>query len=390
MTFNALEEALSLTAKLVSFPTESSVSNHDLIDFVSHYLNQHKVPFILFPNKAGDKSALFATIGPMQEGGILLSGHTDVVPVAGQIWTSDPFLLRQESTRLYGRGACDMKGFVGTVLSMVPMWKKLPLKKPLHILLSYDEETTCLGSLDVLEQIGVTLPRPRGVIVGEPTGMEVVDSHKSISTYTTRVQGYEAHSSQPDWGINAIEWASKLICELYTLSHTILRNESDVSGRFTPGFSTLSVGTIRGGTARNILARECSFNWELRGLPGILPEIILKPLDFYSQKLLLSLPSSLQDKQVSITTLTEVDVPPLMPEPQAPLVAMALKFLSKNQTYAVSFATEAGRFQMAGLPTFVCGPGHIQQAHQPDEYIEIDQIRACHSFLKHLGGSLAV
>src|SRR4051812_42745736 len=259
---------LEMLARLVSFDTESSKSNLGLVDFVEDYLRGWNVPYARVPNAEGDKAAIFATIGPSDEGGVVLSGHTDVVPVAGQAWTADPFTLRVADGRAYGRGAVDMKGFDALALALVPDFLAANLKTPIHILLSYDEETTCAGVADTIGRFGRDLPLPRAVIVGEPTMLEVTDAHKSISTFFTTVHGHEAHSAKPALGANAVMAAADLVCELNRIGDEMMAR-GDPSGRFDPGHTTVHVGTISGGTARNILPKICSFHWEFRGLPGL-------------------------------------------------------------------------------------------------------------------------
>jgi acetylornithine deacetylase len=242
---SALPNAVALLERLVGFDTESSKSNLPLIAFVADYLRDLGVPFVVAPNAAGDKAAIFATIGPMIDGGVVLSGHTDVVPVAGQKWTSDPFTLRREGTRLYGRGAVDMKGFDAACLAMIPYFQAAGLKRPIHIMLTYDEETTCLGPLDLIEKFGIEIPLPGAVIVGEPTSMQVADAHKSIATQVTRVVGHEIHSANLHRGVSAVHAACRLVVELERIGDE-LRLEGDPSGRFDPPFSTIHVGVING------------------------------------------------------------------------------------------------------------------------------------------------
>ncbi|HWG05499.1 MAG TPA: acetylornithine deacetylase [Beijerinckiaceae bacterium] len=377
-----LANAIDLIARLVAFDTESSKSNLALIQFVEDYLDRRGVPYVKIPNATGDKAALFATIGPMRDGGIVLSGHTDVVPVTGQTWTSDPFRLRRDGNRLYGRGACDMKGFDAVALAMIEEFQAADLKAPIHILLSYDEETTCLGPVDTIARFGQDLPRPAAVIVGEPTSLGVADAHKSIATYTTRVQGHEAHSAKPALGANAIEGACELVVELYRMMADLER-AADPAARFDPPYSTISVGEIRGGTARNILAKECVFHWEFRGLPGVPQDVALRRLEGYAAAdVLPKLRRHAAD--ADITTVTEVEIPGLLAAPGSLAETLALKLARSNHTSAVSFASEAGRFQLAGLPTVLCGPGNIDQAHQPDEYIEIGQVEAAIAFMRAL------
>ena len=262
-----LAEAKALLAQLIAIDSVSDASNLPVVDFVEAYLRSQGLEARRAPNGAGDKAAILATIGPRVDGGVVLSGHTDVVPAEGQPWSSPPFELRQASGRLYGRGACDMKGFDACVLAMAPAFRDAGLKRPVHIVLSYDEETTCLGSREVIARFGKDEPIPGAVIVGEPTMMAVADAHKSIATFRTRVTGHEAHSALPALGANAVAVGADIVSEIGRLAREY--EEGPLDPRFTPPYSTLHVGMIRGGTARNILARECVFHWEFRGLPGV-------------------------------------------------------------------------------------------------------------------------
>ena len=327
------------------------------------------------------------TIGPKIDGGVVLSGHTDVVPVEGQAWTSNPFKLRRGDGRAYGRGACDMKGFDAICLAMIPEFQKARLSRPIHILLSYDEETTCRGPLDTIARFGADLPRPGAVLVGEPTLMQVADAHKSVATYHTIVHGHEAHSSKPYLGANAIEAACDLVSELYRFGE-VLAAAGDPSGRFDPPSSTIQVGTIHGGTARNILAKQCAFHWEFRSLPGVPQKLALTHFDNYAARVVTP-KLTRYAKDAFIETLTEVEVPGLMPEPGSSAETLALKLAHSNRTISVPFATEAGQFQLAEVPTIVCGPGSIDQAHQPDEYIDIAQIEAGIAFMRRLAAELS-
>jgi acetylornithine deacetylase len=378
--------AIGLLERLAAFNTESARSNLGLIDFVEDYLRGHGIGATRAPNATGDKAALLATIGPNVEGGIVLSGHTDVVPVAGQNWSSDPFVLRSASGRLYGRGACDMKGFDAIALAMVPFFKAARLRRPIHILLSYDEETTCEGSLDLIRRFGAEAPRPAAVIVGEPTMMEVADAHKSIATFRTVVTGHEAHSAKPSLGANAVACACDIVSEIYRLARVLETERLDP--RFDPPCSTLHVGVIAGGTARNILARECMFHWEFRGLPGESTMAALRLVESYIE----AVAAPRLTRYVTgpkVVTMVESDVPGLIAQSGSAAETLALKLARANRTHAVSYATEAGQFQAAGLPTVVCGPGSIDQAHKPDEYIETSQIEACIGFMTRLAGALA-
>ena len=382
-----LAATLDMLARLVAFDTESTKSNLPLIADVEAYLTAQGVDYVKVPNVTGDKAALFATIGPKINGGVLLSGHTDVVPVAGQAWTSDPFALRRDHDRLYARGACDMKGFDALCLAMIPEFQHAGLKRPIHILLSYDEEIGCRGSLDTIARFGRDLPRPGIVIVGEPSLMQVADAHKSITTYRTIVHGHEAHSSKPYLGASAIEVACALIGELYSLAED-LKAQGDRSGRFDPPFSSIHVGIIHGGTARNILAKECAFEWEFRGLPNAPYDTALAHMNAQITRITAAKAAN-PAKRARVETLSHSPVPSLNPTPGSAAESLALKLARHNATITVSYASEAGQFQAAGIPTIICGPGSIDQAHQPDEYIEIEQLAAGVDFMRRLAAELS-
>ena len=315
---------LEMLAKLVSFDTESSKSNLPLIDFVESYLQSWNVPYVRVPNEAGDKAALYATIGPQDRGGIVLSGHTDVVPVTGQAWTSDPFTLRVENGRAYGRGAVDMKAFDALALALVPEFQAADLKTPIHIMLSYDEETTCLGVVDTIRRFGHDLPLPKAAIVGEPTSLEVVDAHKSVVTFTTTVHGFEAHSSKPYLGASAVMTAAELIAELNRIADEMMER-GDPSGRFDPPYTTVHVGTIAGGTARNIMAKSCSFHWEFRGLPSLDPQEIPDAPRPLRARRSPSSGSTASASSAGSRRELEVAVPGLAPDPGSAAEALALR-----------------------------------------------------------------
>ncbi|WP_460447988.1 acetylornithine deacetylase [Alsobacter sp. SYSU BS001988] len=381
MTLNS-PTPLAILERLVSFDTESSRSNLPLIDYVESLLGGLGVGSVRIPNADGRKAALFCTIGPTDKGGVVLSGHTDVVPVAGQTWTTDPFTLRVQDGRAYGRGAVDMKAFAAIALSLVPEMQAAALKTPIHIMLSYDEETTCMGVLDTIARMGEDLPRPQAVIVGEPTELQVADAHKSVVTYNTYVHGHEAHSSKPELGANAVFAAAALVHELDRLSD-VFRERGDPSGRFDPPYSSVQVGTIQGGTARNILAKICHFQWEVRGVPGTDEREVARMLDDYAQRVVI--PRLTRDGWPgSVETILEVDVPRLEPDPGSAAETLALRLAGRNSTITVPYGTEAGQFQRHGLPTIVCGPGSINQAHQPDEYITLDEIDRGVAFMRKL------
>ena len=372
---------LEMLARLVSFDTVSDKSNLALLAFVEDYLTGWGVSSVRFPNETGDKAALFATVGPQDRGGIVLSGHTDVVPVAGQAWSRDPFTLHVADGKAYGRGAVDMKAFLALGLALVPDFLAANLKTPIHLFLSYDEEVTCLGVVDGINAMGKTLPRPRAVIVGEPTMLDICDAHKGVRTFQTIVKGFAAHSSKPQLGASAVHAGALLAAELDQMAEDA-RQRPDTSGRFDPPYDTVHIGTFHGGIARNILADRSEILWEIRTVPSSDPEAgparFAKTADKVLARMRQTAPSS------AIETQMTSDVPGLAPDPGSEAERLAMRLSGRNHTIAVAYATEAGHFQQAGLPTVVCGPGSIDQAHQPDEYITLEQLAAGETFMRKL------
>jgi acetylornithine deacetylase len=367
---------------LVAFDTQSQKSNLPLIDFVEDYLAAWEVPSIRIPNAQGDKAALYATIGPREIGGIVLSGHTDVVPVAGQTWTSDPFVLRVADGRAYGRGAVDMKAFLALALALVPDFLAAGLKIPLHLFFSYDEETTCLGVVDGIARMGHDLPRPLAVIVGEPTDLEVADAHKGVSVFETIVTGRAAHSSKPMLGANALTGGAMLVLEIDRIAQEMIA-AGDSTGRFDPPYVTVHVGVLTAGNARNIMPKTCRFEWEIRGLPGVDSTGVAARLEAYANIHVLPRMRATAPESSVVTRLV-VDVPMLAPDPGSAAENLVMKLAGRNRPITVPYGTEAGHFQKAGLPVVVCGPGSIDQAHQPDEYIELSQLEAGEAFMRRL------
>ncbi len=383
-----LAATLEMLARLVSFDTESAKSNLPLVDDVETYFRAHGVDYVKVPNATRRQGRLCSQpLARRLTAACSFPAIPDVVPVAGQTWTSDPFKLRREDGRVYARGACDMKGFDALCLAMVPEFLSADLKRPIHILLSYDEEIGCRGSLDTIARFGHDLPRPVSVIVGEPSLMQVADAHKSITTYRTNVCGHEAHSSKPYLGSSAIEVACALIGELYRVADD-LKTAGDPSGRFDPPCSTIHVGIIRGGTARNILAKECVFEWEFRGLPNVDYNLALAHMNAQIARIVAEKAAD-PTKRARVETAAHHPVPGLNPEPGSLAENLGLKLARRNATTTVSYASEAGQFQTAGIPTVICGPGSIDQAHQPDEYIEIDQLAAGVTFMRRLVAELS-
>ena len=375
-----------LLVRLVDFDTTSHRSNLGLVAFVEDYLLQHGVVSQRVASTDGEKASLFATIGSDQvgsdqTGGIALSGHTDVVPVDGQAWDSDPFRLRETDGRLYGRGSCDMKGFLACVLASVPDFKRRSLKTPIHIAFSYDEEIGCLGVRPMIDQFGKTLPKPRLVVVGEPTSMQVVDAHKGPVRWQVDVTGRAAHSSMAHLGINAVTYATKLIAELERIEAELkITTRND---RFEPPYATLQVTRIDGGTATNIVPVSCRFGFDVRTVPGLQPDAIERRLRTFAETACLPEMRRIAP-EASITITRANSVPAFAVDAASEIVALALKLAEQNSTHAVSYATEAGLFQVGGSAAIVCGPGDIAQAHTANEWIAISELEKCMSFLSRL------
>ncbi len=367
--------------KLISFDTTSRNSNMALIGFVADYLAGHGIEAITVPNEEGTKAALYATIGPADKGGVVLSGHTDVVPVDGQDWNSDPFSIVERDGRLYGRGTCDMKSYIAIALALAPAFLKAPLQTPVHFALSYDEEVGCIGIEPLIRHVLATLPRPKMVFIGEPTSMAVVNAHKGVQHFSTRVSGHEAHSSATRSGVNAIMYAGEVLGELNAICEQA-RSRGDPSGLFDPPYTTVHVGTIEGGTALNIIPKTCTLQWEFRALPDDDPRWITERFAAFTQKLAARMKAVSEEAGIETGKLAEIPVFSAQAGSQAE--TLALRLARQNEARAVSYGTEAGHFQNAGIPTVVCGPGSIQQAHKPNEFIELSQIRACERFMHRL------
>ncbi|MCA3572314.1 MAG: acetylornithine deacetylase [Aestuariivirga sp.] len=370
---------------LVAFDTTSRDGNIPLIEFVEDYLDGWGVPHLRVDYEANRKTNLYATIGPDIAGGIVLSGHTDVVPVDGQPWTSDPFTLTRRGERLYGRGTCDMKGFLAVCLAEVPNFLKAGLKSPIHLALSCDEEVGCKGVRPLIAHMRDHLPKPRAVIVGEPTSMKVVNAHKSAITFATEVTGHEAHSSLTHHGVNAILVAGELLSEISRIRADLIA-AGDPTNRFDPPYSTVHVGVIEGGTAKNIIPRRCAFQWETRLLPTADPDAVPSRFEAFASSLEPQMKAVAPDAGIATEAVNRV--PGLAPEEQSPAEHLALHLAGANSTHAVSYCTEAGLFQQIGIPSVICGPGSIEQAHKPDEYIDQSELRKCEAFMAKLAQQL--
>ncbi len=379
----AVVTPVEMLRRLVAHDTVSAKSNLGLIEDVARYLAGHGVSSRVVHDQTGTKANLFATIGPAIDGGVVLSGHTDVVPVDGQPWTSPPFVLTERDGRLYGRGTADMKGFIATVLALVPEFLERPPRVPVHLCLSFDEEVGCLGIPALIRQLGKELPRPRMVIVGEPTGMKVVNAHKGINACLTIVTGKDGHSSLPHLGLNAISAAGEVLRVLDDLAAELRVTPAMGGIDVDPPWTTLNVGRIEGGVAVNIIPRECRVAWEMRPVPGFDP---LPVLDRFEDYLRGDLSPRLKARCDGAGAENRIlcAVPALTPGAQSPAETLGLALTGQNRSLAVAYASEAGLFQQAGIHAIVCGPGNIEQAHQPDEYVSLEQLESCARFLRRL------
>ena len=385
MTDNPLPAARDILARLIAFDTTSRNSNLELIAWVEDYLEQHGVASTRVVNDDASKANLYATIGPMREGGIILSGHSDVVPVDGQDWHSDPWIVTERSGLLHGRGTCDMKGFLALALAAVPLFKDGT--KPVHLAFSYDEEVGCLGAPAMIEAMAVKLPKPALAIIGEPTMMKVITGHKGITVHEVEILGHEAHSSLTHLGLSANMVAVELMHDLAELARGLWTN-ADPASPFVPPHATLTIGRMEGGTAANILARRAHFVFDLRCPPDVEPEAILAPFKAKIAALDSEMNQAFAEAGATITRLS--NAPPMTPAGSQEAEAFVRRLTGDNgPAGVVSYAAEAGQFQQAGFATVICGPGSIEQAHQPDEYLAVEQFERGAQFMSRLAKALA-
>jgi acetylornithine deacetylase len=380
MAANDAPSSIEMLKRLVAFDTTSRNSNLDLITYIQTYLEDFGVASTLVPNPEGTKANLYATIGPDAPGGIVLSGHTDVVPVDGQPWSTDPWTITEKADgNLYGRGTCDMKGFIAVALSHVPAFQRARLKVPMHFAFSYDEEIGCLGAHSLVEKLMGNVPRPQAVIVGEPTMMGVVTAQNAGGGLVATFTGVEAHSSMTHLGVSAIHFAGDFIHWLNGLQEELSQRKHPHLDTL-PNHTTINVGIVTGGTAGNILARECVLNWGYRTLPGDDAMEVQRRAETYVAELLLPKMRK-KHPDADITLRRRSFVPGLKPEENEAAAKLALQWTGGNRTYAVPYGTEAGIFRGHGIPTVICGPGDISQAHQPNEFVARSQMDACDAFI---------
>lgn len=374
---------------LVAMDTTSRNSNLELIETVRDWLKQQGVSSWLATNPEGNKANLFATL-PAQdgqtEGGVVLSGHTDVVPVDNQDWRSNPFQVTERDGRLYGRGTCDMKGYLAVALSLVPEFLAMPRKKPIHLALSYDEEVGCMGAPGMLAEIAARGIVPEGCIVGEPTDMKPVVAHKGINVYRCCVQGKAAHSSLTPHGSNAIEYAARLICHIRDQADR-LRANGPYDELFDVPFSTMTTNLIRGGNAVNTIPVDCEFVYEFRNLPAMSVDSIQGEVERYAREELL--PRMRAEFDGADIRITNDGAAPAFQATENSAIGELVRALTEDRKVRkVGYATEAGLFENIRIPTVVCGPGSIEQAHRPDEFVSLEQFERCEHFLRRVGQSL--
>jgi acetylornithine deacetylase len=368
-----------LLARLVGFDTTSLKTNIPLIEFVEAYLAEQGIASRRVPTADGLKSSLFASIGT--GAGVALSGHTDVVPVAGQTWDSDPFQLVERDGKLYGRGTCDMKGYLACCLAMAPDLKRRQLKVPFHLAFSYDEEVGCTGVRPMIGEFGKTLPTPRMVFVGEPSKMAVVDAHKGPVRWRVELTGRAAHSSMPHYGVNAIAYAGRLIGEILRMEEEL--KAGPLNPRFDPPWTSTQVTQIVGGTASNVVPVPCWFGWETRALPQFDPFELQRRLENFAAEVCLpEMRRVAPEANIEIRAINHVSA--FAADTASGIVPLTLKLAGQNATFAVSYCTEAGLFQDGGAPAIICGPGDIAQAHTANEFIRIEELEKCLAFLTRL------
>ena len=374
--------------KLVSFPTVSRDTNIPLVDWVAEYLDSHGIESHRYIDPEQPKHALFAHVGPWEEGAVVLSGHTDVVPVDGQPWDTDPFTVVERDGKYYGRGTCDMKGFDALALWALVEGKYADLKRPLQIAFSFDEEVGCTGAPPMIAAMQPVLPKGSAAIIGEPSLMQAVTGHKGGIGFDTHVVGFEVHSSILHKGVNAIMAGSKLIEWANQINtQNMEAKPTEIAAMFEPPFTTLHVGMISGGTAHNITAKDCNFAMDFRVVPG---EDKDKWATAYLEKV-----REVEEQMQAVVPETRIeitprfDVPGLKPEEQGEAETLVRQITGDNASHKVSYGTEAGQFQDAGYSAAICGPGSIEQAHQPNEFLAVSEFNAGHAFMKRLLERLA-
>ncbi|MFK8077008.1 MAG: acetylornithine deacetylase [Granulosicoccus sp.] len=382
-----LDKCINILTQLVGFESISAHPNEPIVSYIQDYLAQHGIESTLSYDKSGLKANLFATIGPHCDGGLVFNGHTDVVPVAGQNWSTPPFTLTAIDDKLFGRGSVDMKGFLACMLASVSVFKDANLKKPIHLAFSFDEEIGGFGMpflLDSIDSLGI---RPEIVIVGEPTDMKLITAHKGGYEMRTEVIGYEVHSCDPTLGVNAIAVASQLINKIYDIAQR-LSEQPHADSEFVPPYCTFNVGIIEGGMATNATAGQCHFNWEFRPMPGEDGQLIISELQHYAETELLPAMKEIHEYS-AIDIITDAPVPALNDKHAAKAAEFVSSITGLNSRDVVSFGTDAGYFSDKGMSTVVFGPGSISRAHKPNEFIKRGELQQGMEFMQQVAQRLS-
>ena len=383
---HALDDTKALLRHLIAFPTVSTDSNLAMIDFLADRLEGVGAKVEVHADSSGTKANLFATLGPEVDGGILLSGHSDVVPVADQDWTTDPFEMVERDGRLYGRGACDMKGFIAAAVAMAPFYAEKVKDRPIHFAFTHDEETGCLGAQALAQVLRAQGVRPGVAIIGEPTLMRIIEGHKGCYEYTTHFTGLEGHGSGPDRGVNAVEYAVRYVGRLLELKEK-LKARAPAKGRFDPPWTTINTGALVGGVAHNVIPGKARVDWEMRPVQAGDADFVKDDLHHYcTHTLLPAMRAVMPEADIVTEVIGEVDG--LIPADENEARDIVAELTGANGADTVAFGTEAGIFQALGMSAVVCGPGSIEQAHKPDEYLALDQLEECLVMLERLGAKL--
>lgn len=381
-----LDRTLDILRDLIAFPTVSTDSNLEMIAYLSDHLSGLGARTLITQDESGAKANLFATLGPDHPGGVLLSGHSDVVPVADQDWTSDPFEMVERGGQIFGRGSCDMKGFIAATIAFAETLDPTRLTRPLHFAFTHDEETGCLGARHLVDELAARAIKPDIAIIGEPTSMRIIEGHKGCYEYTTRFTGLEGHGSAPDAGVNAAEYASRYVARLLELRDA-LKPRAPATSQFHPPWTTINIGRIAGGVAHNVIVGKAEVDWEMRPVQESDADFVKSSLDDLVENVLLPRMKAVHpDASITLETIGEVvGLEPMDKNAARDLVA---ELTGANATDLVAFGTEAGLFQGLGTDVVVCGPGSIEQAHKPDEFVSRDQMQACCTMLEKLGRKL--
>lgn len=382
-----IDQTTRILSDLIAFPTVSADSNLEMIAYLANHLEDCGAQVDVLPDESGRKANLFATLGPLRDGGIVLSGHSDVVPVTDQSWTTDPFEMVARDGFLFGRGSCDMKGFIAATIAMAPTFAQQVRDRPLHFAFTYDEETGCIGAGHLVQNLTARGIKPSLAIIGEPTSMRIIEGHKGCYEYSTHFHGLEGHGSAPDLGVNAIEYAVRYVSRLLDLRDE-LKQMAPRNSPFDPPWTTVNLGALNGGHVHNVIASKATVDWEMRPVQSSDADFVKSALQSYCDTVLLPKMRAVHP-DASIVTEVVGEVAGLIPTDKNEAVRILSELTGANGADVVAFGTEAGLFQSLGMDVVVCGPGAIEQAHKADEFLAVDQLAQCIQMLEGLGSKLA-